>query len=367
MKRIIPFPSWLEEMFSTGKLCRNFNPKSDIIFIRSRNKLKHDITVGVFFDGPLLPTTEGASNRVYNLSKYLSLNGIKVLFFKCLRECDNIKTFRHESAKTGINFFLISPRLFYSYPPEYINRVLCKEKINFFQIKDPELLLALSLYLKSKSKAKICFDAHDVLHILLKRLGCNKTVINKTINNELLCNKQTYLHLCVSEIDKKHFIAIGCNKNKLDIISNGVDINEIKYNTLNLKSKTVLFLGNMCYFPNRYAVKIICKKIIPKVLEKDKDIRFLFVGSYDDKLKKYANENIKFMGTVKNLNTVFRKCSIAIAPLFHASGTRIKILHYFAAGLPVISTKIGAEGLHVQNYKNIVIEDNIYNYSKLIT
>jgi len=328
--------------------------------------MSDNLILGIPFDGPLLPTTEGASNRVYNLAKYLSLSGLKVNFLKCYRECDKISKFKKESLETKINFFLIHPNIYYK-NFKIIENIIKKEKINFLQIKDPELILTLGVYLKKRYNFRICFDSHDATHVLLQRLGCKKSEINLSKFKELAANQYSDLHICVSTVDRKELIKIGCNEEKIKVIPNGVDTKTIKYVGPNLASKTVLFLGHMFYYPNTYAVQIICKKIIPTVLKYDKKVNFLFVGACPiEIIKKYQNKNIKFVGPVENLNEYLKKATIAISPLFHGSGTRIKILHYFAAGLPVISTELGAEGLDVKNNKHLILEDNITKYPKII-
>ena len=64
---------------------------------------------------------------------------------------------------------------------------------------------------------------------------------------------------------------------------------------------------------------------------------------------KYENEKVKFLGYVEDLNDIFSKTTIALAPLFEGSGTRLKILDYLSAGIPTISTNLGVEGLKLSN------------------
>jgi glycosyltransferase involved in cell wall biosynthesis len=45
--------------------------------------------------------------------------------------------------------------------------------------------------------------------------------------------------------------------------------------------------------------------------------------------------------------------------LLRGGGTRIKILEYMACGIPVISTRIGAEGLEAENFKHIILVNSI--------
>jgi glycosyltransferase involved in cell wall biosynthesis len=45
---------------------------------------------------------------------------------------------------------------------------------------------------------------------------------------------------------------------------------------------------------------------------------------------------------------------VGVAPIFKGSGTRLKILEYMAAGLPVVATKKGAEGLNLDADEHLI-------------
>jgi len=49
---------------------------------------------------------------------------------------------------------------------------------------------------------------------------------------------------------------------------------------------------------------------------------------------------------------------VAIAPIRSGSGTRLKIVEAWAAGVPVVSTTVGAEGLPARHGENILLADD---------
>jgi glycosyltransferase involved in cell wall biosynthesis len=64
---------------------------------------------------------------------------------------------------------------------------------------------------------------------------------------------------------------------------------------------------------------------------------------------------IAVTGTVPEILPYYRDALAAVVPLRTGSGTRLKILEAMAAGVPVISTRIGAEGLDATPDTNILI------------
>jgi glycosyltransferase involved in cell wall biosynthesis len=51
------------------------------------------------------------------------------------------------------------------------------------------------------------------------------------------------------------------------------------------------------------------------------------------------------------------RAQVAVAPVLAGSGTRLKILEAWAAGLPVVSTTLGAQGLGARDGENLLLAD----------
>ena len=68
--------------------------------------------------------------------------------------------------------------------------------------------------------------------------------------------------------------------------------------------------------------------------------------------------NVRVVGEVEDALKFMSSKAILIVPLFSGSGIRIKIIEGMAAGKTIISTTIGAEGIHCTHGKNIFLADN---------
>jgi glycosyltransferase involved in cell wall biosynthesis len=60
---------------------------------------------------------------------------------------------------------------------------------------------------------------------------------------------------------------------------------------------------------------------------------------------------------VSDVRPYYREALAAVVPLRTGGGTRLKILEAMAAGVPVISTPLGAEGLEVVDEENAMLVD----------
>ena len=56
-----------------------------------------------------------------------------------------------------------------------------------------------------------------------------------------------------------------------------------------------------------------------------------------------------------------------VVPLFSGSGIRIKIIEGMACGKTIISTTVGAEGIHYSNHEDILIADKPSDFIEMIS
>lgn len=115
----------------------------------------------------------------------------------------------------------------------------------------------------------------------------------------------------------------------------------------------MLFMGMPAYLPNKQAIEILIKKIMPTIVRRHLNVKLIVVGGKIN----YKNTFLINPGLIDfdELPKLIKCCDIGLAPIFSGSGTRMKILEYMAAGIPVVSTEKGAEGLEIKDGKNILI------------
>jgi glycosyltransferase involved in cell wall biosynthesis len=70
-----------------------------------------------------------------------------------------------------------------------------------------------------------------------------------------------------------------------------------------------------------------------------------------------GDPNIQVTGPVEDAVRELASAQVAIVPLLSGSGTRLKIIEAWAAGLPVVSTTLGAEGLPGRDGESLLLAD----------
>jgi hypothetical protein len=117
-------------------------------------------------------------------------------------------------------------------------------------------------------------------------------------------------------------------------------------------------LGAMDWTPNRMAVDWFLEKIWPKVRKLNPQAQFHLAGNGMPKHYMTNPEKGIFVhGRVPSAEVFAKQHGISIIPLLSGSGVRIKLLENARWGIPIISTRIGAEGVYTTGTKEIVLAD----------
>ncbi|MGK7932544.1 MAG: glycosyltransferase family 4 protein [Microcystaceae cyanobacterium] len=147
---------------------------------------------------------------------------------------------------------------------------------------------------------------------------------------------------------------------------NAANYDELYQNRLNKTqeseqyNRTIIFMGQLAYLPNKVGVELFLQETYPKIKEMYPDCKFLIVGRNPSPLMAEAAEkdpSITITGWVSEVIPYLGKASIMIVPLLQGGGTRFKILEAFAAGCPVVSTSKGCEGLNATDGEHLLIRD----------
>lgn len=153
---------------------------------------------------------------------------------------------------------------------------------------------------------------------------------------------------------------------RIEVVENGVDV-EYFSGAADLPSPAaasgkehLIFVGSMDYYPNIEAAISFTRNIWPSLRQTLPNLQLLIVGAKPaaEVLALNGQNGITVTGTVADVRPYYGGALAAIVPLRTGGGTRLKILEAMAAGIPVISTPIGAEGLAVTPDRDILFAES---------
>jgi glycosyltransferase involved in cell wall biosynthesis len=200
--------------------------------------------------------------------------------------------------------------------------------------------------------------------------------IEKIKNYELEACRSSDRIVVVSDVDRDLLIDGGVETSRISVIPLGVDLSEFGNGAPEAASSIrrqyglvdddfiIMFHGVLHYKPNLDAVRLIAREIMPRLRSRGSFVKCLVIGNSPP--AEYAADDIILTGPVDRLPPYIQAADVAVIPLLEGGGTRLKIMEYFAAGVPVISTRKGAEGIKAEEGKDILIEDSMDAIAKLI-
>jgi glycosyltransferase involved in cell wall biosynthesis len=100
--------------------------------------------------------------------------------------------------------------------------------------------------------------------------------------------------------------------------------------------------------------------IWPRIRQECPDARLIIAGDKADWIPARGSrpEGVELTGFVEDLDELYRNARVVCCPVQSGAGTRTKIVEAAAYGRPVVSTRIGAEGLGMKDGDSILLRDD---------
>lgn len=144
---------------------------------------------------------------------------------------------------------------------------------------------------------------------------------------------------------------------RTELIPNLHEMPPIQEGSVGTRPATV-FVGSFAHGPNVDAARVIVKEIAPLFRRRLPAAELLVVGSDPPAdLVCQAEAPIRFTGWVEDLEEVYRRSRVAIAPLRFGAGLKGKVGEAMAHGVPVVTTRVGAEGFGAVEGTHLLIAE----------
>jgi glycosyltransferase involved in cell wall biosynthesis len=150
------------------------------------------------------------------------------------------------------------------------------------------------------------------------------------------------------------------------IVPHGVDVERFAFSPESEEENSLVFLGNYLHYPNVDAVLYFHAEIWLRLKTALPELKFYVVGQSPppEITRLAADKSIIVTGTVDDVTPYLRRSKVFICPVRLGGGFRGKILEAMALGRPVISTRLGAEGIPASDGENIILADRPEDFVK---
>jgi sugar transferase (PEP-CTERM/EpsH1 system associated) len=267
-----------------------------------------------------------------------------------------------------------TPLTVLNYSSAHVSRMLAEilqaHSFDAVQMEGVHLSAYLPAIRAAASRPVILSDWHNVESEILHRYSqVNPSLPRRAYawrTANLLERAETRLlaacdvHTVTSERERDRLQARNADA-EIHVIPNGVDVQYFASREPDpgLPRTNLVFAGSMDYSANIDAVVWFVDNVWPELRRQHPALSFAIVGRDPTaEVRALAGDSVSVTGTVPDVRPHYSGALAAVVPLRIGSGTRLKILEAMAAGIPVISTRLGAEGLDLEDGRHLLIADS---------
>jgi glycosyltransferase involved in cell wall biosynthesis len=227
-------------------------------------------------------------------------------------------------------------------------------------------------YVSRRANQKLIYDSHNC-EVYAKQQILGDTAAGRKLVAEVgkleakLCAEADLIFVCSQDDTDQFKQRYGISPQKFVLVPNGVDVRDVYPANASTRQRArsefgldnnnpvLIFIGSG-YSPNVEAAEFLVKELASALPH----YKIVIAGSVRDSCaasnRVPSPPNVIWTGTLDNRQrlALYHAADIALNPMFSGSGTNLKMLDYFASGLPVISTPIGARGLAIDTENCVV-------------
>jgi len=345
-----PFPS------ESGAAIRNYG------ILRGLSAVGHDLTLLSFTQSEL----DSATNPLFQICK--SVHTVPLPTRSKLKRVIKLIT----TNRADIEFRLASPKF-----ESQLKDLLRDHVFDVIQFSGIELGSCLPLILSHKKTARVVYDAlnaeaelQTVMASVERRLPMTaySTIQAKRLKRfeKWICQTVDGV-IAVSEEDRD-FLSRH-EGSPIFVVPNGIFVDDYQPPLDRQRQPNQLvFTGKMDYRPNVDAMEWFSARILPRVLRRCPLTELIIVGrNPHPRIQALAAaEHITVTGWVDSVQPYLQAAAVFVVPLRMGSGTRLKILEAMASGCAVVSSAIGAAGLHRDVRQAIEVAADEADFAQII-
>ena len=250
--------------------------------------------------------------------------------------------------------------------PRFAREVRCFVKQGGYHIVQAEGI-EMARYLDAVTPARRVYDAHNAEFLLQRRLASTGSLATRLYSRvqwrrlerfERDVVRSSRLSLAVSNHDANQLLSLAGGSANVRVLPNGIDVAGYPFRPPGPATPpNLLFVGKLDFRPNAAALRWFIDEVLPAV----EPSTLFAVGAAPPRWLVEAgqhNERIAVTGYVPDEAPYFQRCVALVLPLASGGGSRLKALVAMARGLPIVSTRMGMEGLEAEPDRDFLLAES---------
>ena len=254
-----------------------------------------------------------------------------------------------------------------------LRQILQNEQFDIVHVESIFLTPYVPL-IRKHSKAKVILRAHNVEHLIWKRiaLSCRNPFRRWYLKHLSLTLRAYELeHLadydgivCITRNDADRFLAAGCRR---PVISIPFGVQPPAVPQVDEDPDSLFHIGSMDWMPNLESIKWLLDEVWPVVHQQVPRARLYLAGrKMPEQWMNSHIDGVTVVGEVPDALQFIGSKKINVVPLLSGSGIRVKIIEAMSVGKAVVTTTVGAQGIDYTDGVNILIADTPQQFADQI-
>ena len=228
--------------------------------------------------------------------------------------------------------------------------------------------------IRKYSKAKVMLRAHNVEHLIWKRVAqsCTNPLKRwylKHLSLTLRVYELEHINdydgiVCITKNDADYFRENGCRK-PVTVIPFGVEPEDVPQ--VEAEPDSLFHIGAMDWLPNQESIRWLLEEVWPVVHREVPRAKLYLAGRKMPECWMKAHiEGVSVVGEVPDAMYFIGSKKINVVPLLSGSGIRVKIIEAMSVGKTVITTTVGAQGIDYTDGENLLIANTPQEFAQQI-
>ncbi len=264
-----------------------------------------------------------------------------------------------------------------------LERLIQTEKFDLVQVEHSWMSWVVPLVHTVAPDLPVILDLHNVENTLLKRWieyaeDDEREEMIARFEKMNRWERETWQWfdacLAVSPLEAEAYKSqTGCRIPTWELpTGGGIDLGRFRATTPETKRKrgAILWLGTVAWDANTHGLLWFMDEVMPLLKRTEPNVRLYIAGFGPPSAKLlsrlHGRKDIIFLGEQDDERQLLSQCQLFIVPLWVGAGARVKIPTAWAAGIPVVATTIGAEGLHYTDGEDILIADEPREFAEKV-
>ena len=187
-------------------------------------------------------------------------------------------------------------------------------------------------------------DTLRALCVAAPERGITEADVAELAAYEIASWQRAALVTCVSVADAEH--VRRHRSGPVEVVPNGVALDAYPFTPPSQRRGfDVVFVGGFFWPPNIQAARFLALEVMPRVWEQVPEARLVLCGKNPaDDVLALASPRVVVTGTVPSVTPTLAAATVYANALFTGAGSSLKTLEPLAAGIPMVSTPVGARG-----------------------